>query len=429
MTVQYSLTELLFCFLLYSFFGWMAEMAYFTISNRRFVNTGFLNLPFSLPYGIAAVLLIEALPTLQHNLPLQYVLTFVVLGTVWTLSEQFIKGISRHNAFERQHRLIFYNNKSIGLNLLLAAVYLLLYLVVHPIVMAIVVVLPPILVRILVISLFVLVVVDFCSVIYTIRTNHVTETGIALQKRTNRLLERMASSVWKRLQKEYPGIQEPRDLNKPEYIFAEGICFDKIVWVFLVSSFLGALIEMVYCYSLDGFWMNRSSLLYGTFSVVWGFGAVILTVTLQRLRGKHVLWIFLAGFLIGGSYEYLCSVLSEIVFGTVFWDYSDMPLNIGGRTNVPYCVAWGALAALWIKGIYPMMDRGIEKIPTLLGECITWAIVVIFVCDGLLTGAAMMRYTDRQTVPEPQNVIEKFLDSNYDDAWMEQRWPNMKLMT
>lgn len=427
MTVQYSTTELLFCFLLYSFFGWIAEMAYFTISNRRFINSGFLNLPFSLPYGIAAVLLLEALPTLQHNLPLQYVLTFVVLGTVWTLSEQFVKSLSRRTAFERQHRLMFYNNKSIGFNLLLAAVYLLLYLVVHPIVMAIVVVLPPILVRIVVGSLLVLVVVDFCSVMYTIRTNHVTQTGIALQKRTNRLLERMASAVWKRLQKEYPGIQEPLDLNKPEYVFAEGICFDKIVWVFLVSSFLGALIEMVYCYSLDGFWMNRSSLLYGTFSVVWGFGAVILTVILQRLREKHVIWIFLAGFLIGGSYEYLCSVLSELVFGTVFWDYSEMPLNIGGRTNVPYCVAWGALAVVWIKGIYPMMDRGIEKIPTLLGECITWAIVVIFVCDGLLTAGAMMRYTDRQTMPEPENVIEEFLDSNYDDAWMEHRWPNMKL--
>lgn len=80
-----------------------------------------------------------------------------------------------------------------------------------------------------------------------------------------------------------------------------------------------------------------------------------------------------------------------------------------------------------MKGIYPVMDRSIEKIPTLLGECITWAIVVVIFCDGVLTAGAMMRYTDRQTSPAPQTVIEEFLDSNYDDAWMEQRWPNMKL--
>ena len=75
MTVSHSMTDLLCCLLLYSFLGWAAEMGYFTIKNKRFVNSGFLDLPFALPYGIAAVLLITALPTLQHNIPLQYVLT------------------------------------------------------------------------------------------------------------------------------------------------------------------------------------------------------------------------------------------------------------------------------------------------------------------------------------------------------------------
>lgn len=428
MMVQYSLTELCFFLLLYSFIGWAAEMAYFTVKDRQFVNSGFLNLPFALPYGIAAVLLIMALPTLQHNIPLQYVLTFVVLGTVWSISEHFVKRVSRQNAFEREHRLIFYNNKRIGFNLLLAALYLTLYLTVHPIVMALMLLFPDWLLDISVIVLMILIILDFFSVIYTIRTNRISGTGEVLQRRTTRLLDKVTASIWKRLQKEYPGIREPMDLNKPQYVFAEGLCFDKIVWVFLVSSFLGALIEMVYCYCLDGFWMNRSSLLYGTFSVVWGFGAVILTVALQKMKNRNIVWIFTAGFLIGGSYEYLCSVMSEIVFGTVFWDYSNMPLNIGGRTNVPYCAAWGLLAVIWLKGLYPPMSRAIEKIPTLLGECITWAIVVVIFCDGLLTAGAMIRYTDRQTSPEPQTVIEEFLDSNYDDAWMEQRWPNMKVM-
>lgn len=427
MTVSHSMTDLLCCLLLYSFLGWAAEMGYFTIKNKRFVNSGFLDLPFALPYGVAAVLLITALPTLQHNIPLQYVLTFVVVGMVWTLSEHFIKRVSRHNAFEREHWLMFYNNRSIGYHLLLAAIYLVIYLVVHPILMAVMLLLPDRLVKITVAVLMILVAADFLGVCYTIRTSHVSKTGAAMQRRTIRLLDKATAAIWKRLQKEYPGIREPLDLTKPQYVFAEGLCFDKLVWVFLASSFLGALIEMVYCYSIDGFWMNRSSLLYGTFSVVWGFGAVILTIMLQKLKGKSVFWIFAAGFLIGGSYEYLCSVMSEIVFGTVFWDYSNMPLNIGGRTNVLYCVAWGILAVIWMKGIYPVMDRSIEKIPTLLGECITWAIVVVIFCDGVLTAGAMMRYTDRQTSPAPQTVIEEFLDSNYDDAWMEQRWPNMKL--
>ena len=33
------------------------------------------------------------------------------------------------------------------------------------------------------------------------------------------------------------------------------------------------------------------------------------------------------------AYEYLCSVFTEIVFGAVFWDYSALPFNLGGRIN------------------------------------------------------------------------------------------------
>lgn len=174
--------------------------------------------------------------------------------------------------------------------------------------------------------------------------------------------------------------------------------------------------------------MNRSSLLYGQFSIVWGFGAVVLTVVLQHLRHKQIWMLFLAGFVIGGTYEYTCSVLSELVFGTVFWDYSDMPLNIGGRTNVQYCVYWGLLGVLWMKVLYPAMERIIEKIAPLPGKMITWLLVVIFLCNGILTAGAMLRYTDRKIHPEPNNIIEAMLDANYDDEWMEERWPNMKIV-
>ena len=95
--------------------------------------------------------------------------------------------------------------------------------------------------------------------------------------------------------------------------------------------------------------MSRSSVIYGTFSIVWGFGAVILTVVLQRLAGKEDRYIFLAGSVLGGVYEYLCSVFTEIFLGTTFWDYSDMPFNIGGRTNLLYCIFWGLLSVVWVK--------------------------------------------------------------------------------
>ena len=229
--------------------------------------------------------------------------------------------------------------------------------------------------RTLVIAVVVLILADFIGVMRALRTSSATRLNKAGQETTQRMADRISNTIWRRLQKAYPGLTAA-DVPGPErYVFARGICFDKLVRVFLVTSFLGALIEMVICRVTSGQWMSRSGVLYGSFSFVWGLGAVVLTITLQRIADKPDRRIFLAGFVIGGAYEYLCSVFTELVFGTVFWDYSKMPLNIGGRTNVLYCIFWGLLAVAWIKVLYPPMSKGIEKISPLLGKVVTWVII------------------------------------------------------
>ena len=111
--------------------------------------------------------------------------------------------------------------------------------------------------------------------------------------------------------------------------------------------------------------MSRSSVIYGAFSIVWGLGAVILTVVLQRFAGREDRYVFIAGSVLGGVYEYVCSVFTEVFFGTTFWDYSDMPFNIGGRTNLLYCIFWGDVykrqlqygAGAWDDRQYPVFQR------------------------------------------------------------------------
>ena len=197
--------------------------------------------------------------------------------------------------------------------------------------------------------------------------------------------------------------------------------------------------------------MSRSSVIYGTFSIVWGFGAVILTVVLQRLAGKEDRYIFLAGSVLGGVYEYLCSVFTEIFLGTTFWDYSDMPFNIGGRTNLLYCIFWGLLSVVWVKICYPTISGWIEKLPPLGAKIATWAVVVLMSCDAVISAGAMVRYVERQdsaavqessadagtaagtenttgTVrAEKKSVIDTFFDINYPDERIEKVWPNMKV--
>ena len=104
--------------------------------------------------------------------------------------------------------------------------------------------------------------------------------------------------------------------------------------------------------------MSRSSVVYGPFSVVWGLGVVVLTMMLHKYKDRDDRYIFLFGTVVGGAYEYICSVFTEIAFGTVFWDYSKLPFNLGGRINLLYCFFWGLAAVIWIKLLYRDFSHG-----------------------------------------------------------------------
>ena len=53
-----------------------------------------------------------------------------------------------------------------------------------------------------------------------------------------------------------------------------------------------------------------------------GLQLALVTALLYKYKDKGDRFLFLTGTLLGGAYEYFCSVFTELVFGKVFWDYS-----------------------------------------------------------------------------------------------------------
>ncbi len=305
---------------------------------------------------------------------------------------------------------------------------------IHPLLFLLCHMLPRIVLRILVPVVGALLIADFMTIRYTARKHPLYEGARVLsenlQGQKQDLGGRMSFRIWQRLNKAYPNLRAVdaglADSEKG-YVFARGICLDKLIWVFFIAALGGDLIETLYVWLTTGILMSRSSVLYGTFSIVWGAGAAILTLVLHGLTDKEDRWIFLAGFFLGGTYEYLCSVLSEVLFGTTFWDYSDMRFNIGGRTNLLFCLFWGILSLIWVKICYPKVSSLIEKIPPLAGKIMTWTFVALMVCDLAISALAMMRYVDRAAGDEADNAVEVFLDEQYPDEFIEWTWPNMNI--
>jgi len=426
--MTYSFLELFTYFIFYSFFGWVIEVSIVAIKDRRFRNRGFVNLPFCTMYGMMMHLLIVIWPYITGHPIFKFVVAFVVFVVVQSVTE-FITTKVCHRMMLKYEDITPYNGQ--WMNLLVAVLFAVglwaMTELVHPFVYFMIKWIPELVLKIFCILLGTGIFLDFVLTLYIMLKNRGNRSVAAFQQmeqeQQSNLNGRIYKRIWNRLDNAYPNIEE--EPTAEHHVFAEGICLDKIIWVFLVSALLGDVIETLYCYAVGGTWMSRSSVLYGPFSIVWGIGAVVLTLVLSRFAHKPDRYIFLIGALIGGVYEYGCSLFTEVVLGSVFWDYSWMPFNIGGRTNLLYMGFWGILSVVWIKFIYPKMSHWIEKLPALQGKVITWVLIAFMICNALLSAMALVRYTERKDGVAASNAVEEFLDVTYEDAHIEKVWPNM----
>ena len=171
--------------------------------------------------------------------------------------------------------------------------------------------------------------------------------------------------------------------------------------------------------------MSRSSLVWGPFSIVWGLGIALATMLLYKYKDKLNTFLFVVGSLLGGIYEYVCSVFTEIAFGKVFWEYSHMPFNLEGRINLLYCFFWGIATVVWMKYLYPKFSSWIEKIPVKIGKISTFVLVIFMCFNMVVSSLALIRSTQREQGIEAETVWQQAIDERFSDERLAKIYPNM----
>lgn len=292
----------------------MIEVSIVAVKERRFRNRGFVNLPFCTMYGVMAVILQLLWPHLVGHPVFKFVAAFVVFVAVQSFAEFITARVCRCMVLKYED-ITPYNGEWMNLlvAILFAAGLWVVLELVHPFVFFLAEMLPDIALKVFDALVGGFIGIDFLITLYTMYRNR-GNRNINAYKQKNQELQsnlngRIYEHIWNRLNKAYPNME---DEPEQKHVFADGICLDKLIWVFLVSALLGDIIETLYCRAVGGVWMSRSSVLYGPFSIVWGIGAVVLTLILSRFAHKPDRYIFLIGALVGGVYEYGCSLLSAV---------------------------------------------------------------------------------------------------------------------
>lgn len=207
--------------------------------------------------------------------------------------------------------------------------------------------------------------------------------------------------------------------------FAQGLNLYKILLVCIVGSFAGVIIEMLWAYARYGVIESRRGLVYGPFNLLYGAGAVCLTLALYKYRNRGKLWSFCGGFVVGSVLEYFCSWAQEALLGSRSWDYSNLPLNLNGRICFTYSVFWGLLGILWIKDLYPRMAKWILKISNKVGKPLTVILTVFMVVNIIVTCFAVGRWSRRIEGVPASNSFWEFVDERFPNERMERIFANM----
>ena len=208
--------------------------------------------------------------------------------------------------------------------------------------------------------------------------------------------------------------------------FARGLNFYKLFIIFFSGSFVGVLIELLWCYLRNGYFESRSGLVYGPFNLVYGIGALVLTMALYRYRNRSWTFSFIGGFVTGSVIEYFCSFFQELLFGSTSWDYSNIPFNLNGRICLLYSVFWGVLGIFWIKKIYPRIAGWILRIPDRVGKTAVWILLAFMVVNSAVSGAAVYRWAERTAGKEASGSLERVLDERFPDERMERIYANLE---
>lgn len=140
---------------------------------------------------------------------------------------------------------------------------------------------------------------------------------------------------------------------------------DTLFWYFLIYSFFGFLLELLFARLSHSEKRDRKCHLLFPICPVYGLGALAILALPQVIKENSLL-LYLLGGLCATVTEWLLAVFYEKAAHVLFWNYEKLPLNINGRVCVWFSLFWGLLALPLVYRLHPLIVDVVQRIPNKL---------------------------------------------------------------
>lgn len=213
-------------------------------------------------------------------------------------------------------------------------------------------------------------------------------------------------------------------------LFTDGymrINYFTLFWLFIAGSIFGLAVETIYHAVVFGGLESRAGFVWGPFSPIYGVGAVLLTVFLNRFYHSHNLVIFLVSMVIGSVIEYVASWGMEFFWDAIAWDYTGTFGSINGRTNFFFGVMWGLLGLFWVRLIMPVVKRVFSRINSrnTIVRIVTVLMSFFILTNAVCTCLALDRQSQRKADIPATTPVQEFCDTWFPDSFLDARFENM----
>ena len=161
---------------------------------------------------------------------------------------------------------------------------------------------------------------------------------------------------------------------------------------FFVYSIIGFIIEGLYTLIVSGHF--SSGILYGPWTPVYGFGAILTIVISKKIfknmhksRFIETIVTFIVLTVTLTFIEWLGGILIENLFHETLWNYKDYKYNIGKYIALEMSLVWGIVSIFIIYFVKPIIDKLEKKIP----KFITIIFATLFIIDLITTTVVKLK--------------------------------------
>ncbi len=174
-----------------------------------------------------------------------------------------------------------------------------------------------------------------------------------------------------------------------------GLSFYQIGWYFIVYSFIGWCVEVIYHAVSQGRILNRG-FLNGPVCPIYGFGMLAVLASGNALAsGGDVTTmnagvIFLGGMVLATTVELIGGWALDTFFHARWWDYSQVPFNFRGYICLKFSIYWGLGAIIVVRVVHPMIAASPAwLIPGRIGWPVLALLCAVYLADFLVTVATV----------------------------------------